>query len=415
MNDSRLVVARSQVLWRRSILNGVLAVALIGIGVAVGNLLARLPVVAPTTAAGAPATRTDMAQVLPTPTPLADTLPATTAAGDLELSEQRTIAVYDKAAPSVVNITTQVLRRDFFYNVVPQEGAGSGFVLDTAGHILTNYHVIADAERIEVSFGDQLVAVAEVIGVDVRNDVAVLKVDAPAALLQPVQLGSSQNLRVGQWAIAIGNPFGQFSRTLTTGVISALNRTLEGPDKRPISGVIQTDAAINQGNSGGPLMDSRGRVIGINSAIFSPTGANAGVGFAVPIDTIKRMLPDLLALGRYRHPWLGVRYGYNLTPGLAEVLKLPASSGLLLVQLYRDSPLEGSGALGAQQEAIVGNQRIYTGGDILVALDGKPVRSLEQLEALVESEFVVGDAITATLLRNGAEIEVMLTLIEEPG
>ena len=308
-----------------------------------------------------------------------------------------------------------MLRRDFFYNILPQEGAGSGFVLDTSGHILTNYHVIADAERIEVSFGDQLVAVAQVIGVDERNDVAVLKVDAPAELLQPVELGSSQNLRVGQWAIAIGNPFGQFSRTLTTGVISALNRTLEGPDQRPISGVIQTDAAINQGNSGGPLLDSRGRVIGINSAIFSPTGTNAGVGFAVPIDTIKRMLPDLLALGRYRHPWLGVRYGYNLTPGLAEVLKLPVSNGLLLVQLYRDSPLEAAGVLGAQQEAIVGNQRIYTGGDILTALDAKAVRSLEQLEALVESEFVVGDDIIVTLLRGGQEIEVPLTLVEEPG
>jgi S1-C subfamily serine protease len=291
------------------------------------------------------------------------------AAAELDAIEQRTIAVYDRVAPSVVNITTRVLRRDFFYNVLPQEGAGSGFVLDTAGHILTNYHVIAGAEYIEVSFGDQLVAAATVVGADERNDVAVLKVNAPAAVLQPVELGSSQNLRVGQWAIAIGNPFGQFSRTLTTGVISALNRTLQGPDNRPISGVIQTDAAINQGNSGGPLLDSRGRVIGINSAIFSPTGANAGVGFAVPIDTIKRMLPDLLTLGRYRHPWMGVRYGYNLTPGLAEVLKLPVSEGVLLVQLYRGSPLDLAGVVGAQQETIVGNQRIYIGGDILLALD----------------------------------------------
>jgi S1-C subfamily serine protease len=228
-------------------------------------------------------------------------------------------------------------------------------------------------------------------------------------------LGSSQNLRVGQWAIAIGNPFGQFSRTLTTGVISALNRTLEGPDNRPINGVIQTDAAINQGNSGGPLLDSRGRVIGINSAIFSPTGASAGVGFAVPIDTIKRMLPDLLTLGRYRHPWLGVRYGYNLTPGLAEVLKLPVSAGVLLVQLYRGSPLDQVGVAGAQQETIVGNQRVYTGGDILVALDDIPLRSLEQLEALVESEYVVGAEVTLTILRNGQEMQVTFTLVEEPG
>jgi S1-C subfamily serine protease len=395
----------------RNVLTLGVAVVLLAIGGVMGSWAAR-----PGKAPSAPS-----AQVLPTPTALAgaQTTPASRAAdpaaAELDAIEQRTIAVYDRVAPSVVNITTRVLRRDFFYNVLPQEGAGSGFVLDTAGHILTNYHVIAGAEYIEVSFGDQLVAAATVVGADERNDVAVLKVNAPAAVLQPVELGSSQNLRVGQWAIAIGNPFGQFSRTLTTGVISALNRTLQGPDNRPISGVIQTDAAINQGNSGGPLLDSRGRVIGINSAIFSPTGANAGVGFAVPIDTIKRMLPDLLTLGRYRHPWMGVRYGYNLTPGLAEVLKLPVSEGVLLVQLYRGSPLDLAGVVGAQQETIVGNQRIYIGGDILLALDATPLRSLEQLETLIESEYVVGAEVVLTLLRSGQEMQVTFTLVEEPG
>ena len=399
--------------WPRAALTLALAVTLVGVSVVVGSLVQR-PASAP---------RAVAKQVLPTPTapaaaratPTSDNAAAAQDAAELDAMEQRIVALYDKVAPSVVNITTQVLRRDFFYNVLPQEGAGSGFVLDTAGHILTNYHVIADAEYIEVSFGDQLVAAATVVGVDERNDAAVLKVNVPAAVLQPVELGSSQNLRVGQWAIAIGNPFGQFGRTLTTGVISALNRTLEGPDNRPISGVIQTDAAINQGNSGGPLLDSHGRVIGINSAIFSPTGTNAGVGFAVPIDTIKRMLPDLLALGRYRHPWMGVRYGYNLTPGLTEVLKLPVSEGVLLVQLYRGSPLELAGVVGAQQETIVGNQRIYTGGDILVALDDTPLRSLEQLEALVESEYVVGAEVTLTLLRDGQEMQATFTLVEEPG
>ena len=177
---------------------------------------------------------------------------------------------------------------------------------------------------------------------------AVLHVDAPAESLTPVVLGDSDNLHVGQWAIAIGNPFGQFGRTLTTGVISALGRTLQGPDGRTITGVIQTDAAINKGNSGGPLLDSSGRVIGINSAIFSPTGSNAGVGFAVPVDTIKRMLPDLLALGRYRHPWLGVRYAYKLTPGLAEVLNLSENQGLLLVEMVDGGPLAQAGVRGAQ-------------------------------------------------------------------
>jgi S1-C subfamily serine protease len=287
-------------------------------------------------------------------------------------------------------------------------------VLDQEGHILTNYHVIEGAERIDVSFGDQLSAPAEVVGYDARNDVAVLRVKLPPAALEPLQLGESGNLQVGQWAIAIGNPFGQFGRTLTTGVISALGRSLEGPDGRIISDVIQTDAAINKGNSGGPLLDSSGRVIGINSAIFSPTGTSAGVGFAVPVDTIKRMLPDLLAVGRYRHPWLGVRYAYNITPGLAEVLKLPANTGLLLVQLYGGSPLAGAGVLGAQRQDVIGNQRVYTGGDILIAADGQAIGNLDQLEALLEKNYRVGDSVTLTLIREGQTQAVTVELVEEP-
>jgi S1-C subfamily serine protease len=274
--------------------------------------------------------------------------------------------------------------------------------------------VIEGAERIEVSFGDQLRAPAEVVGYDARNDVAVLRVGLPAAALEPVVLGESDNLQVGQWAIAIGNPFGQFGRTLTTGVISALGRALEGPDGRIITDVIQTDAAINKGNSGGPLLDSSGRVIGINSAIFSPTGTSAGVGFAVPVDTIKRMLPDLLAVGRYRHPWLGVRYAYNITPGLAEVLKLPTNTGLLLVQLYGASPLAGAGVLGAQRQDIIGNQRVFTGGDILIAADGQAISNLDQLEALLEKNYRVGDSVSLTIIRDGQTQDVRVELVEEP-
>ncbi|MCB0198410.1 MAG: trypsin-like peptidase domain-containing protein, partial [Anaerolineae bacterium] len=173
-------------------------------------------------------------------------------------------------------------------------------------YILTNYHVVEDAQTVEVNLSDDTVLDAQVVGVDPRNDIAVLKVDASPELLTPVEFGTSNNLKVGQRAIAIGNPFGQFGNTLTIGVVSALDRTLEGPDGRTITGIIQTDAAINRGNSGGPLLDSSGRVIGINTAIFSPSGSSAGVGFAVPIDTVRRLLPDLLELGRYRHPWLGV-------------------------------------------------------------------------------------------------------------
>jgi S1-C subfamily serine protease len=374
--------------------------------------LALRPPVAGTATPGSPS----LLITAPTPAPKpgsAESVALVDAVG-LDFAERRVVDVYERLAPSVVSITTQVLRRDFFFNAVPEEGAGSGFVLDKEGRIVTNYHVVQGAERIEVSFGDQLVAPATVVGFDQRNDIAVLQVEVAPDLLFPVGLGDSASLQVGQRAIAIGNPFGQFGRTLTTGVISALGRTLEGSDGRTITGVIQTDAAINQGNSGGPLLDSAGRVIGINSAIFSPTGTNTGVGFAVPVDTLRRILPDLIKFGRYRHPWLGVRYAYNLTPGFAEVLKLPISSGLLLIQIYERSPLAVAGAQGATQEVIIGNQRVYTGGDILVAVEDEPVTSLDQLETLLENRFQVGDAVRVTLLRNGSYAEVEVTLQEEP-
>lgn len=346
-------------------------------------------------------------------TPATALTPLIDAAG-LDFFERRVVDVYETVSPSVVSITTRVLRRDFFFNVVPEEGAGSGFVIDKAGHILTNYHVVDGAESIEVSFGDQLVTPATVVGVDPRNDVAVLKVEVDSAALAPVTLGASGDLRVGQWAIAIGNPFGQFGRTLTTGVISALDRTIEGPDNRTINGIIQTDAAINKGNSGGPLLDSSGRVIGITSAIFSPTGTSAGVGFAVPVDTLKRILPDLLTYGRYRHPWLGIRYAYNITPGLAEVIRLPVQEGLLLVQLYDGSPLAAADIRGAQTQEILGNQRVYLGGDIVTAVDGQAIAQISQLESILESDYQVGDTVTISILRDGKNIEVPVELVEEP-
>ena len=332
-----------------------------------------------------------------------------------DFAERRVIDVYARIAPSVVNITTQVLRRDFFYNVVPSEGAGSGFVIDSTGHILTNYHVVDNAERIEVGFSDDSLWRAEVVGRDARNDLAVLKVEAPAEFLRPVEFGTSANLRVGQRAIAIGNPFGQFERTLTTGVISALGRTLEGADGRTITGVIQTDAAINSGNSGGPLLDSSGRVIGINTAIFSPSGTNAGVGFAVPVDMIRRVLPDLLAYGHYRHPWLGLRYAYTVTPGLADLLGLPVESGLLIVQLHDNSPLQAAAVQGARREAIIGNQRVYVGGDILLAVNGVGVTRFDQLESYLEEYFQVGDTVTVTIQRGAERFDLALQLGEEPG
>jgi len=366
-------------------------------------------------------TATPTPLLLPTPTaeepgPAAD-LPNDLVLVDalgLDFAEKRVMEVYERVSPAVVNVTTQVLRRSFFFEAIPEEGAGSGFVIDTDGHIVTNFHVIEGAQRIEVTFIDESTIPAEIVGADRRNDIAVLRVESLPSGVVPVELGRSTSLEVGQRAIAIGNPFGQFGSTLTTGVVSALDRTLESQDGRQMSGIIQTDAAINRGNSGGPLLDSAGRVIGINSAIFSPSGTSAGVGFAIPVDTLQRLLPDLLALGRYRHPWLGVRYGYRITPGLADILELPVDQGLLLVELFRDGPLASNGVLGAQREVILGNQRVFAGGDILMAIDGEAVTSIESLQTILETKYQVGDEVGLNLLRNGQPMNVTVTLGEEP-
>jgi S1-C subfamily serine protease len=329
----------------------------------------------------------------------------------LDFEEKRVIDVYNRVSPSVVSITTQVIQYDFFFDPYTQEGAGSGFVLDHQGHILTNYHVIENAEEIEVTFSDETTLPAELVGIDPRNDIAVIKVQ-PTTALQPVELGESSTLQVGQRAIAIGNPFGEFSRSLTTGVVSALNRTIEGPEGLTISGMIQTDAAINRGNSGGPLLDSAGRVIGINSAIFSPSGTNAGVGFAVPVDTVKRVLPDLLELGRYRHPWLGIRGAYTLSERLAEVLDLPVSKGLLLVDIT--GPLERAGVRGATREAILGNRRIYIGGDVLTKIDGREIDDYDDVRIYLEENYQVGDEVTVTVQRGNEARDIQVRLVEEP-
>lgn len=372
------------------------------------------PTASPTSSPTPTATPVAAALELPPNDAGANTTALIDAAG-LDFAEQRVIDVYKRVSPSVVNVTTRVLRRGFFFEIIPEEGAGSGFILDKEGHILTNYHVIRGAQSVEVIFIDETTLPARVVGSDPRNDIAVLQVDALPELLTPVELGSSSDLQVGQRAIAIGNPFGQFGSTLTTGVISALDRTLQGQDGRQITGVIQTDAAINRGNSGGPLLDSSGRVIGMTTAIFSPSGTSAGVGFAVPVDTVHRLLPDLLTLGRYRHPWLGIRYAYRLTPGLAEALSLPVEKGLLLVELYPSGPLAAAGGQGAQQEVIVGNQRIFAGGDILTAINGEEVLSLEELEVLLETRYKVGDTVEVTLLQDGQETNLTVELTEEPG
>lgn len=343
--------------------------------------------------------------VTATPDPLA------TAAG-ADLGEERIISVYEHASPAVVNITSRVIVQSFFFGAYPEEGSGSGFVWDTQGHIVTNYHVVQNADSLAVNFGDDNAVNAKVVGADPRNDLAVIQVDTLPAGVEPLVTGDSSTLRVGQTAIAIGNPFGQFERTLTTGVVSALNRTIE-TDNQVLRGAIQTDASINRGNSGGPLLDSLGRLIGVNSAIFSPSGTSAGVGFAIPVNTVKKVVPVLIERGSYPHPWLGA-IGYDITPRLAQQLTLPVTEGLLVAQLYDASPALKAGIQGAKREVVIGNRRMYVGGDIITAIDEQPLRTWKDLDAYLEGKTDVGQEVVLHLLRDGKEQTLTLTLAEEP-
>jgi S1-C subfamily serine protease len=328
--------------------------------------------------------------------------------------EARRIAVYERVAPAVVNITTQVLRSSFFWGAIPEEGSGSGFLWDRGGHIVTNYHVIQDAQKIEVSFGGDTTLPATVVGTDPINDLAVIKVEGVPEGVQPLDVGASAGLKVGQTAIAIGNPFGQFERTMTQGIISALNRTIE-TESTVLRGVIQTDAAINRGNSGGPLLDSSGRLIGVNTAIYSPTGTSAGVGLAIPVDKVKRVVPVLIKGGRIPHPWLGVEgLGYELSPALARSLNLSVERGLLVARMYQDSPADKAGLRTARREVIVGNRRYLVGGDIITAVDGKPLTKWEDLNVYLEEQTEVGQTIVLTVVRDGKEMTLKATLEDTP-
>jgi len=361
------------------------------------------------TPTSAPTSAPQVVIVVATPTP--GSLPAFESA---DAVEARRIALYKRVAPAVVNVTTRVLRSDFFWGVAPEEGSGSGFVWDTAGHIVTNYHVIQGASEIAVSFGGDVTSQAQVVGSDPINDLAVLKVDVLPEGVLPLEVGASADLQVGQTAIAIGNPFGQFERTMTDGIVSALNRTMQ-TDSAVLRGVIQTDAAINRGNSGGPLLDLRGRLIGVNTAIYSPSGTSAGVGLAIPVDKVRRVVPVLIARGSFPHPWLGIEeLGYEISPTLAKTLNLPVDHGLLIARLFRDSPADKAGLQGAQQETILRNRRYLIGGDILTAVDGKAVATWEDLSAYLEEQLDVGRSITLTVLRGEKELTLTATLEDMP-
>ena len=365
-----------------------------------------------------------LSPAIPTPTPVVIVVTATpgplerrpTLSPDqlVDVEEQLVVSVYERVSPAVVHITSRAYVYGFFSEIVPQEGSGSGFVYDQDGHIITNYHVVEGAEELDVTLADGTMVSAQVVGADPYSDLAVIKVDVPPEKLHSVELGSSSNLRVGQRTIAIGNPFG-LDRTLTTGVISSLDRVIERENNRPLAQVIQTDAAINPGNSGGPLLNSLGQVIGVNTAIRSPSGGSVGIGFAVPVDTVKRVVPELVANGRYPHPWIGFEgQAYRITPVLAEALDLPVERGLLIARLYRDSPADRVGLQGADRRVQLGRSVILVGGDIVTAIDRLALESFDQLTIYLEAEKRPGDEVTLTVWRDGEEMTVSLTLGERP-
>ncbi len=314
----------------------------------------------------------------------------------LKQNEKAIVTLFQEASPSVVFITTSVYQRDYWSRNVYEipRGTGSGFIWDNEGHIVTNYHVIKDAGKAEITLSDHTTWQAELIGVAKEKDIAVLKIDAPKDKLKPINIGSSNNLIVGQFVMAIGNPFG-LDHTLTTGVISALGREIQSQARIPIRDIIQTDAAINPGNSGGPLLNSSGELIGVNSAIYSPSGASSGIGFAIPVDVVKWVVNDILKYGEVRRPVIGVSMvAENYTKGFG------IKSGALISSIFPGSPASKSGLKGMTNSSL---------GDIIIALDDKKIKNNTDLILALE-KYKPGDQVKLTVLRNNKEMEVEVVL-----
>ena len=340
--------------------------------------------------------------------------PAAVPAVRLSDEERNNIEVYQKYSQGVVNITTTTVGYDFFLRPVPMEsGTGSGAIIDTQGHIVTNFHVIREAERLEVTLPDKTKHIAKVVGSDPNNDLAVIQIDLPRAGLIPIPVGTSKGLQVGQKVLAIGNPYG-LERTLTTGIISSLGRSIQAENGRVIEDIIQTDAAINPGNSGGPLLNSEGQIIGINTAIVS---GGVGLGFAIPADTVRRITSDLVTLGYVRRPYLGVSQRGLIAlidvPWLADGLRLSTEVGLLVVTVQPNSPAALAGIHGASQEVIVRNYRVPAGGDVILAFQGKEVNSLQDLAREID-RYKPGDKVAVTILRGNKKTDLPVVLQEAP-
>lgn len=345
--------------------------------------------------------------------PAAQTAPVSASAALPEagasLDEQNNIQIYKAVSPAVVNITSTTIQYDFFFNVFPVQGSGSGFLIDDQGSILTNFHVISGARSIEVTLSDRTRHPAKLIGRDRLSDLAVIKISDRKGL-PFVKLGSSDNLQVGQKVLAIGNPFG-FQGTLTTGVISALGRSIRDQDGRLLEDLIQSDAAINPGNSGGPLLNSRGQVIGINTAIFGP-GTNVGIGFAIPATAAHEILADLLQAGRVKRAFLGV-IGQEVTPAIAQLLDLPVSQGLLVFRVTPGGPAEQAGIRPGQELVLIGNEEFVIGGDLIVEVDGTPIANTQELSRYVLKKRP-GDVIRMTLYRGKRRMTLDVKLGERP-
>ncbi|HEV2711020.1 MAG TPA: trypsin-like peptidase domain-containing protein [Edaphobacter sp.] len=329
------------------------------------------------------------------------------AAPAFDIEEQQNIAVYKKALPSVVNITSTAVAFDFFYGPVPQQGQGSGFILNKDGLILTNNHVINNAQQIEVKLSNKRTYKARRLAVDEGHDLALLKIDN-APNLVPITLASSQGLVVGQRVYAIGNPFG-LQGTMTRGMISAI-RSIRGPEQNPIEDAIQTDASINPGNSGGPLLNSRGEVIGITTMIASNNGVDqsAGVGFAIPIDTAKAVLSDFEKYGYVRRPSLDIAI-LPVDPDMAQQLGLPADYGILIDHVLPGGAAARAGLHGGNQRRYKGNIPVMIGGDLIIAMDGQDIANAQDLSAAMNSHHA-GDVVTLTIFRGQKKMEVKVTL-----
>jgi S1-C subfamily serine protease len=332
--------------------------------------------------------------------------PTVTRSAGLGADELNNIDIYKMASPSVAYITSTVYRQTFFYGVQAAKDLGSGFIINANGEILTNFHVISGSQQVEVTLPDQSKYKATVLIRDRVNDLALIKIE-PKKKLTYLNLGDSDRLQVGQKVLAIGNPFG-FDGTLTTGVVSTLGRTIEAENNHRMEGMIQTDASINSGNSGGPLLDSQGNVIGINTAIYGPNGGSVGIGFALPINRAKTMLDDFRA-GR-KPARLGISTVY-VAGDVAQALELPTAGGLLVQEVAQGSSAEMAGLHGARRLVVIGNQEVGIGGDFITAVDGKKVTEIDAVTRALAKKHS-GDILNLTVYRGGRSVDIKVKLGE---